>query len=223
MGRTKRPVFAVVAADTRSPRDGRFIEDLGRYEPLHEPARVSLREDRILYWLQQGAQPSETVRSLLSREGLMLALHLQRKGKEADEIWSAVEAHRAQRAEKEKGHVKMTVQERRKQALEAERAAAAEREAEEARLRAEADALAKAAAEEARRKAAEERARLAEEAKAQQDAANAAQAAAEAAATPEAAAAPEAKPEAKPESAAAPEATAEADTVEGEAEAEKGA
>ena len=64
MGRKKRPIYAVVAADVRSPRDGRYIEDIGRYEPLNEPAVVTLRDDRALYWLEQGAQPTDTVRSL---------------------------------------------------------------------------------------------------------------------------------------------------------------
>src|SRR5690554_4887014 len=90
LGRKKRPIFALVAADSRSPRDGRFIEDLGRYEPINEPAQVSLKEDRILYWLQQGAQPSHTVRNLLSKQGVMLQLHLLRKGKSEEEIQQAV-------------------------------------------------------------------------------------------------------------------------------------
>ena len=77
MGRKKRPVFGVVAADSRFPRDGRYIEDLGRYEPLDEPNSVKLNNERILYWLENGAQPSDTVRSILSKHGLMLALHMR--------------------------------------------------------------------------------------------------------------------------------------------------
>ncbi|MGA1494772.1 MAG: 30S ribosomal protein S16, partial [Rhodothermales bacterium] len=80
MGRKKRPVFAIVAADSRFPRDGRYIEDLGRYNPLDEPATLTLNPERCIYWLENGAQPSDTVRSLLSREGVMLALHMRRKG-----------------------------------------------------------------------------------------------------------------------------------------------
>ncbi|HAY37835.1 MAG TPA: 30S ribosomal protein S16, partial [Bacteroidetes bacterium] len=72
MGRKKRPIYAIVSADARSPRDGRYIEDLGRYAPLDEPATMSLKNDRILHWLEAGAQPSDTVRSLLSKEGIML-------------------------------------------------------------------------------------------------------------------------------------------------------
>ncbi|RMF51827.1 MAG: 30S ribosomal protein S16 [Bacteroidetes bacterium] len=212
MGRKKRPIYAVVAADVRSPRDGRFIEDLGRYRPLTEPATVELKADRVLYWLQQGAQPTETVRSILSREGLLLALHLRRKGASEEEIQQAVEAHRARLAEKLQQQVKMTPQERRRQALEAERKAAEEREAEEARKRAEAEAKAKAEAEEARRKAAEERARAAAEAQAAQEAANQAQAEADAAAAETAAEA-----EAPAEAAAEAEAVAEAEAPAEEA------
>ena len=119
MGRKKRPVYSLVATDARSPRDGRFIEDLGRYEPLAEPAKVALKTDRILYWLQEGAQPSGTVRSILSKEGVMLRLHLGRKGKGAEEIDQAVEAHREQAGAK--GTTKMTPAERRAAALAEER------------------------------------------------------------------------------------------------------
>src|SRR5690606_37668234 len=118
MGRRKHPVYAVVAADGRSPRDGRFIEDLGRYEPVREPATVSLNEDRILYWLQQGAQPSDTVRNLLSRQGVMLQLHLLRKGKSPEEIEQAVAAFREARVAKT-GEGKTTAADRRREAIEA--------------------------------------------------------------------------------------------------------
>ncbi|MEO0741578.1 MAG: 30S ribosomal protein S16 [Bacteroidota bacterium] len=157
MGRTKRPLYAVVAADTRSPRDGKYIEDLGRYEPVKEPAEVALKADRIMYWLQQGAQPSDTVRSLLSKEGIMLRLHLTRKGKDAEEIEQAVAAHRERIASKP-GAMKKTKDQRRREALDAERARAAEererlakerkeREAELERQRQEEEAAARAEAE----------------------------------------------------------------------------
>ncbi len=160
LGRKQRPIFALVAADARSPRDGRFIEDLGRYEPVKEPAEVALKEDRILYWLQQGAQPSHTVRNLLSDQGLMLQLHLLRKGKPADEIEQALAAFREHRAGQDTA-AKTTAADRRREALEAERKTAEaerkrleeerkEREAELARQRAEAEAKARQEAEAAR-------------------------------------------------------------------------
>ncbi len=199
MGRKQRPTFAVVAADARSPRDGRNIEDLGRYEPLQEPARVEINEDRVLYWLEQGAQPSETVRSLLSKQGLLLALHMKRKGKSDEEIRLAVEAHRGQASSKAEGSIKLTPKARREQALAEERKAAAIREAEIAKERAEAEAKAKAEADAAKLKEAEERAKAAAEAKAAQEAANAA---AEAKAAQEAANAVAAEAEGAPEKAA---------------------
>ena len=65
MGATKRPFYRVVVADSRSPRDGRFIENIGRYHPLHDPSLIEIDEDRALYWLSQGAQPTDQVRALL--------------------------------------------------------------------------------------------------------------------------------------------------------------
>jgi small subunit ribosomal protein S16 len=59
-----------VAADSESPRDGRFIEKLGTYNPLQDPAKVDLNKERIDYWIGQGAKPSDTVRSILKREGV---------------------------------------------------------------------------------------------------------------------------------------------------------
>ena len=138
MGRKKLPIYALVAADARSPRDGRYIEDLGRYEPLSEPATVRLKEDRILYWLGEGAQPSHTVRNLLSGQGVMLRLHLLRKGKTEEEIEQAVTAFLAHRAENRP--VKKSKAELRAERLEKERAVAAEKAAEMAEKRAEREA-----------------------------------------------------------------------------------
>lgn len=71
MGAKKAPFYRIVAADSRSPRDGRFIELLGTYDPTKNPAKVSLKEEEILKWLSTGAQPSDTVRNLLSKQGIM--------------------------------------------------------------------------------------------------------------------------------------------------------
>jgi len=67
----KRPTYRIVAADSRSPRDGRIIESLGYYDPLTEPSTVKVDEERVRHWLNVGAQPSETVRNLLRRQGLV--------------------------------------------------------------------------------------------------------------------------------------------------------
>jgi small subunit ribosomal protein S16 len=71
MGRRNRPFYRVVVADTRSPRDGRFIELIGHYNPLTDPETISIDEEKALKWLRQGAQPTDTVRSLLSKLGIM--------------------------------------------------------------------------------------------------------------------------------------------------------
>ena len=71
MGAKKSPFYRIVAADSRMPRDGRFIEQLGTYDPRQNPAAVTLKEEAIMKWLNDGAQPSDTVRSILSREGIM--------------------------------------------------------------------------------------------------------------------------------------------------------
>jgi small subunit ribosomal protein S16 len=69
-GATKRPTYRVVVADSRSPRDGRFIEKIGRYEPLEDPSLIEIDEERALYWLSHGAQPTEQVTALLRVRGI---------------------------------------------------------------------------------------------------------------------------------------------------------
>lgn len=70
MGAKKRPFYRIVAAEHSSPRDGRFIEILGHYDPLTEPATVKVDADRVKYWLSVGAKPSDTVAGLLKRAGV---------------------------------------------------------------------------------------------------------------------------------------------------------
>ncbi len=89
MGRKKAPIYKIVAADSRAKRDGRFIEAVGQYDPNVNPAKLDIIEDRTLYWLKTGAQPTVTVKNLLSGKGLMLKLHLSKKG--ADDIKIATE------------------------------------------------------------------------------------------------------------------------------------
>ena len=75
MGSKKKPFYRIVVADSRSPRDGRFIETVGTYNPLTNPAEISLKEENIMDWLSKGAQPSDTVRNILSQEGVMKKFH----------------------------------------------------------------------------------------------------------------------------------------------------
>ena len=69
-GKRKQPFYRVVVADSRSPRDGRFIEDIGYYQPLREPSEIAIDRDRALYWLGEGVQPSDAVRQLLRVTGI---------------------------------------------------------------------------------------------------------------------------------------------------------
>ena len=82
-GRKGYAFYSIVIADAHAPRDGRFTEKIGTYNPNTNPATVDLNFDRALYWLEVGAQPTDTVRNILSREGVMLMKHLRggvRKG-----------------------------------------------------------------------------------------------------------------------------------------------
>ena len=71
VGRKHKPIYRVVVADSRSPRDGAFIEIVGHYNPLTEPASVSINEEKVLQWLSRGAQPTQTVHSLLRKAGII--------------------------------------------------------------------------------------------------------------------------------------------------------
>ena len=169
MGRKKIPVFSVVATDKRNARDGRYIEDLGRYYPLEQPAEIRLDEDRVLYWLSNGAQPSDTVRSILRKRGLLLAHTMRKKGASEEEITEAREEH-LERVEARGDDIKMTAEMRQQQALEEERKRAkkleeeARKRKEEEEKRKQEEAQAAKEAEEAEAKEAEEEAAGADEA-----------------------------------------------------------
>lgn len=75
MGSKKKPFYRINVADSRAPRDGRFIETVGTYNPLVAENQVTLKEDRIMDWLSKGAQPSDTVRNILSKAGVMTKFH----------------------------------------------------------------------------------------------------------------------------------------------------
>ncbi len=75
MGAKKRPYYRIVAADSRSPRDGRFIETVGTYNPITVPAEVKIDEEVALKWLGQGAIPTDTVRAIFSKQGIMKKFH----------------------------------------------------------------------------------------------------------------------------------------------------
>ncbi|MCD4683587.1 MAG: 30S ribosomal protein S16, partial [Bacteroidales bacterium] len=77
-GKKGQPFYHIVIADGRAPRDGKFIEKIGTYNPLTQPADIDILFDRALYWLQSGAQPTDTVRTILSYKGIIYKNHLQK-------------------------------------------------------------------------------------------------------------------------------------------------
>ena len=81
VGRKKQPYYRIVVADSRSPRDGRFVEIVGRYNPRQSPTAAEIDTERVNYWLDVGALPSDTVRSLLRRAGVLKARHEARLGR----------------------------------------------------------------------------------------------------------------------------------------------
>lgn len=97
MGKKRQPVYKLVAADSRSPRDGRFIESFGLYNPKTEPSTVEINEERALYWLGVGAQPTTTVRNLLSAEGILYKRDLMKRGLSEEEIAKEMEEWLKQR------------------------------------------------------------------------------------------------------------------------------
>ena len=81
MGAKKAPFYRIVVADSRSPRDGAFIENIGTYNPLTTPAEIKIDEELTLKWLKNGAIPTDTVRNILSKAGIMKKFHEQKQGK----------------------------------------------------------------------------------------------------------------------------------------------
>lgn len=207
-GRKRLPYYHIVVADSRARRDGRIIEDLGRYSPTEQPVMVKLDTARVVHWINKGAQPTDTVRSILKKEGIMLRMHLMRWGKTEDEIETAVAEFKTARAGKtDKSVASSSSTAERKARLKKEEEAFVKAQA-AARAEAEKKAAEQAAAKaEAEKKAAEEAA--AAEAEAQKAAAESEAPAEEAAPVAEEAAAEEAPAEAPAEDAAAEEAPAE--------------
>ncbi len=132
-GRKKRPFYRIVAAHSEFKRDGRFLEKVGTYDPLASiENQVVLKDDRIMYWLQNGAQPTDTVRNIISAHGLMLKLELIKSGTDSAEIDGVVAKFREEKAAslaKKQANAAKVKEEKAKQAA---IAAAAEVESEEA-------------------------------------------------------------------------------------------
>ncbi len=93
-GKKHYPVYDVVVVDSRVKRDGKYLERLGYYDPNTQPSTIKVDQERAIFWLNQGAQPTETVRNLLSYEGILLVRHLRFKGKSEEEIAEMLQKHK---------------------------------------------------------------------------------------------------------------------------------
>lgn len=81
MGKKQAPFYRVVVADSRSPRDGKAVDEIGYYDPTKTPAEIKIDEEKAINWLKNGAQPTDTVRSILSNQGVMKKYHEQKMTK----------------------------------------------------------------------------------------------------------------------------------------------
>lgn len=104
-GRSKAPHYSIVAADSRAPRDGRYIEKIGYYNPLTEPAQVYVDHNAAIKWLDTGAQPTNTVRSLLRHTGVTVKFALQKQGKTDEEVEKIFGRWRSEKDGKQKKKV----------------------------------------------------------------------------------------------------------------------
>ena len=122
------PVYQIVVADARSPRDGKFLEVVGHYQPTAKPHAVTIKKDRVVYWMQTGAQPTATVNSLIRTTGLLYELRLKSMGRSEADISAEMEkwqAHQTVRRQK-----RLVLKSRRRRAKkEAESTAASGKEA----------------------------------------------------------------------------------------------
>ncbi len=79
MGSNKKPFYRIVVADSRSPRDGKFIEEIGYYNPVSQPKQVKINDEKAIKWLSNGAQPTDTVKTLLTKNGVMEKFEASKK------------------------------------------------------------------------------------------------------------------------------------------------
>jgi small subunit ribosomal protein S16 len=91
VGKKKKPIYHIVAADSRAARNGKFLDVVGRYEPIQNPMVIVTKDDRVMYWLKNGALPTDTVKSLFQRTGLWLRWSLMKKKKDEATIAAEME------------------------------------------------------------------------------------------------------------------------------------
>jgi len=107
MGKKKKAFFRLVAADSRSPRDGRFIEILGNYHPLDRPATIKVKEERVFSWLENGAVPTETVNALFRQIGLYQKWERKKKGEDVSQIGLLTQIKERKKKKKKKKAAKL--------------------------------------------------------------------------------------------------------------------
>jgi small subunit ribosomal protein S16 len=100
IGKKKYPIYKLVVTDSRSPRSGRYLEALGNYDPHTRPISLTFNEDRVFHWLKRGAQPTDTVRSLLRRNGSWLRWSLIKRGTEDAKVEALMERWKLEQEEK---------------------------------------------------------------------------------------------------------------------------
>lgn len=176
-GKKGKPFFQIVAADSRSKRDGRYIERLGSYNPNHDPAIIDINFDRCLYWVEVGAQPTDTARAILSYKGVLMRDHLNRGVKkealtqeQADAKFEQWMKEKAAKIDAKKEKLSKAEEDARKAALKAEAEVNEKRRVEIEARNAEMAAEANAQSEEAAEDAPVEEATSAEEAPATEEA-----------------------------------------------------
>jgi small subunit ribosomal protein S16 len=147
MGKKKQPIYKIVAVDSRAKRDGRFIDAVGLYNPRTNPMTITLKEDRVFHWLERGAQPTDTVKNLLSRKGVWLKWGLKKK--KADDATIAAEFEKWQMMQVLKSQKENERKERRNALKKKKKAAVVEAPAQPAAAAPEAPAQPAAAAPEA--------------------------------------------------------------------------
>jgi small subunit ribosomal protein S16 len=116
-GRKKAPFYHIVAADSRAPRDGKFIEKLGSYNPLTKPATIEIDREKAFSWLEKGAQPTDTVRAILRFKGVMYRTHLMRGVKKGALSVEQAEEKLAQWIEAKENHTEARRQQTEKEKL----------------------------------------------------------------------------------------------------------
>ena len=132
LGRRNRPFYRLVAIDSRTRRDGREIERLGWYNPISKDEQISFNEERIVHWLNNGAQVSDTVNSLMKKIGLLYKIHLGKNGKSDSEIEKLMTEWRESQVNKIKRKQDKKIKKKEEQAKQAAEAASEEAPAEEA-------------------------------------------------------------------------------------------